>query len=433
MTTGDEGWDRFSFTIKLDDYKRKLEERQLILCVRFSVDGREWWDSNNGINYNFTFKKAPPRRPVRNSTPPTLGGNFTAGLQGARHRGASPLSFGTDMNKAFGVPPKSQHSQGPVDWIFPKLATMVNETPRSESPALSPPPAASFRAPAPPDVHTHLSLSKKYCAPTPTTSPNTILRTEFIEHTVDSPTPLTSMQMVAGHPATLSPPQASTDHNRAASWSGVRNGSWESFPSSMDRLDAHGAPGAPDSAPSSRDGSVDSFVQYRDTSTPKPPSDGESTPVAGSRSPINLPESDGSSGSSPVSRPLSFKRSTGDLQALRLAAGEESTEEDPMPSSSNLSSPPYPRLGLPNIMDLGSPSASASTGESSPVNTVSADGSVVDLTAMDIQVDPLERGRSLALDERYQELVSSSVCFGHTTPIDMSVVNPWTAEAREPS
>lgn len=60
-TTGDEGWDRFSFSIKLEDYKRKIDERQLVLCVHYSVENKDWWDSNNGMNYSFTFKKSAPK------------------------------------------------------------------------------------------------------------------------------------------------------------------------------------------------------------------------------------------------------------------------------------------------------------------------------------------------------------------------------------
>ncbi|ORX37920.1 putative phosphatase regulatory subunit-domain-containing protein [Kockovaella imperatae] len=428
-TTGDEGWDRFSFSIKLDDYKRKLEERQLILCVRFSVDGKEWWDSNNGINYNFTFKKAPPRRAVRNSTPPSLGANFASGLHGARHRAASPLgSSGADMNKAFGVPPRSQHSTGPRDWVFPRFsANLMDETPsRVDSPSLSPPPAASFKAPGPPDVHTHLSLSK-YCAPsTPVHSPE--VRTTRPLEEVTTPEMRSTMNVMGGQLATLAPPEADSDHIRSASWSGSKTGSWESFSKAVEKLDTDGAPGAP--AASSDDTS--DMSGYESPDTTRVASDGDSTPLAGSRSPVGLPEDgsegEGSGGSSPVSRPLTLKRSTGNLQALRDAAEQDSTEteEESTPLSSNLSSPPSPRMGLPNTLELGSPSPSASTGDSSPVNTMSMDSSVADLTNLDHDNDPsVERGRSLDLDQRYQELIEK-FCFFRSpgaTPMEENAYN----------
>lgn len=58
LGAGSQGWDRFTFTIKLDDVRRKLDERRLLLAIRYSIDGgSEWWDSNDGANYRFAFNK----------------------------------------------------------------------------------------------------------------------------------------------------------------------------------------------------------------------------------------------------------------------------------------------------------------------------------------------------------------------------------------
>ncbi|KAI0285225.1 putative phosphatase regulatory subunit-domain-containing protein [Russula brevipes] len=43
--------DRFMFAIKLTDVLSRAEEKTLFLAVRYSVDGREIWDNNNGRNY----------------------------------------------------------------------------------------------------------------------------------------------------------------------------------------------------------------------------------------------------------------------------------------------------------------------------------------------------------------------------------------------
>lgn len=50
-------WDRFQFTIRLEDYEHKLDERTLWLVVRYSInDGKdEWWDNNSGRNYRLAF------------------------------------------------------------------------------------------------------------------------------------------------------------------------------------------------------------------------------------------------------------------------------------------------------------------------------------------------------------------------------------------
>ncbi|KAI8981346.1 hypothetical protein BD414DRAFT_387468, partial [Trametes punicea] len=53
-------WDRFSFTIRLEDYEAKLAERTLYLVVRYNPGcGGEWWDNNDGKNYRVGFRRAP--------------------------------------------------------------------------------------------------------------------------------------------------------------------------------------------------------------------------------------------------------------------------------------------------------------------------------------------------------------------------------------
>lgn len=50
------GRDRFSFSIKLYDLV-DLESKTLYFCVRYNVDGQEFWDSNGGSNFQVDFKK----------------------------------------------------------------------------------------------------------------------------------------------------------------------------------------------------------------------------------------------------------------------------------------------------------------------------------------------------------------------------------------
>ncbi|KAH9854316.1 hypothetical protein C2E23DRAFT_875289 [Lenzites betulinus] len=53
-------WDRFSFTIRLEDYEAKLTERTLYLVVRYNPgNGGEWWDNNDSRNYRVGFRRAP--------------------------------------------------------------------------------------------------------------------------------------------------------------------------------------------------------------------------------------------------------------------------------------------------------------------------------------------------------------------------------------
>lgn len=54
--TAADGYDRFLFNIKLQD-QANLENKTLFFCVRYTVDGHEFWDNNNSFNYQVEFSK----------------------------------------------------------------------------------------------------------------------------------------------------------------------------------------------------------------------------------------------------------------------------------------------------------------------------------------------------------------------------------------
>ena len=60
-------WDRFGFTIRLEDYAANLPTRTLFLVARYiahpSSGPVESWDNNAGQNYKVVFKDASPTRP----------------------------------------------------------------------------------------------------------------------------------------------------------------------------------------------------------------------------------------------------------------------------------------------------------------------------------------------------------------------------------
>ncbi|KZF21674.1 carbohydrate-binding module family 21 protein [Xylona heveae TC161] len=56
-----DGYDRFNFNIKLAD-QANLENKTLFFCVRYSVNGQDFWDNNGSINYQVEFiQKAKPQ------------------------------------------------------------------------------------------------------------------------------------------------------------------------------------------------------------------------------------------------------------------------------------------------------------------------------------------------------------------------------------
>jgi hypothetical protein len=56
-----DGYDRFHFNIKLAD-QANLEAKTMFFCVKYTVNGQEYWDNNNSTNFQIDFrKKAKPQ------------------------------------------------------------------------------------------------------------------------------------------------------------------------------------------------------------------------------------------------------------------------------------------------------------------------------------------------------------------------------------
>lgn len=78
-------YDRFEFAIRLSDLLLRIDEKTLVLAVRYCSGGREMWDNNNGQNYRAVFEK---RIPGKNAL--TLVGTAVV------TPGSGPGSHGTD-------------------------------------------------------------------------------------------------------------------------------------------------------------------------------------------------------------------------------------------------------------------------------------------------------------------------------------------------
>ncbi|KAJ9097301.1 hypothetical protein QFC21_004970 [Naganishia friedmannii] len=246
QTTGDEGWDRFTFSIKLEDFRRKIDEKQVLLCIRFSVDGNEWWDSNDGNNYRFAFKKVQPvkrRTRMFDLTQPESPTGPRSPTAAAPLPGTRGSNFGrmTGWNFPGMGNPDASPSQGLLgqpNAVSPQAQRV--SLPRRTSDTNRHPP--SFAAPPQPDVHEHLKL-KTYCAPAPPLSPPKEPVATLIQHKEAVRRPPLS-QVIGGQYASL-PPVEAASHERRRSWGGEiiedeakpakKDSSWTSQPESRSK------------------------------------------------------------------------------------------------------------------------------------------------------------------------------------------------------
>lgn len=84
-----DGYDRFVFGIKLED-QAHLEDKTLFFCVRYNVNGQEYWDNNSSVNYQVDFSKKPVAQNGKNGAR----GNHARPLYASRSVSSSrPLSM----------------------------------------------------------------------------------------------------------------------------------------------------------------------------------------------------------------------------------------------------------------------------------------------------------------------------------------------------
>jgi len=79
--------DRFQFSIQLSDLVN-LESKTLYFCIRYSVNGQEYWDNNNGKNFQVDFRKKSLHRDSKKS----MGSRGFTDLPKSSRRGTLPTS-----------------------------------------------------------------------------------------------------------------------------------------------------------------------------------------------------------------------------------------------------------------------------------------------------------------------------------------------------
>lgn len=78
-----DGCDKFNFHIKLSD-SANIESKTLLLCVRYNVNGVDYWDNNDDRNYQVDFVKAPTKK-ARTLPNSSLGARPLSAIPRSRH------------------------------------------------------------------------------------------------------------------------------------------------------------------------------------------------------------------------------------------------------------------------------------------------------------------------------------------------------------
>ncbi|PYH49184.1 protein phosphatase regulator GAC1 [Aspergillus saccharolyticus JOP 1030-1] len=109
-----DAYDRFSFNIKLND-QTNLEKKTMFVCIRYNVEGQEYWDNNHHKNFQVNFiKTAKPRvgqqnlQPAKPRTSLPRSRSFVVSTSRPQSMPPSFDNF-SDMDKyvSFGTPPKT--------------------------------------------------------------------------------------------------------------------------------------------------------------------------------------------------------------------------------------------------------------------------------------------------------------------------------------
>ncbi|RAL13809.1 protein phosphatase regulator GAC1 [Aspergillus homomorphus CBS 101889] len=111
---GHDAYDRFSFNIKLND-QTNLEKKTMFVCIRYNVEGQEYWDNNHHKNFQVNFLKTANTKVGQQNTqsakPRTSLPRSRSFVVSNSRPYSMPPSFDnfSDMDKyvSFGTPPKA--------------------------------------------------------------------------------------------------------------------------------------------------------------------------------------------------------------------------------------------------------------------------------------------------------------------------------------
>ena len=113
--------DRFHFSIKLED-QTNLENKTMFFCVRYNVNGQEFWDNNSSFNFQVDFSKKAKPTNSKNG----IQENVAKPLNGLPRSKPSPRPHGVSRAPSDDFAASSL----PYEFSsFPQPATLIGDTP----------------------------------------------------------------------------------------------------------------------------------------------------------------------------------------------------------------------------------------------------------------------------------------------------------------
>ncbi|KAJ9500923.1 hypothetical protein H2202_003481 [Exophiala xenobiotica] len=137
-----DGRDQFNFSIRLID-QANLENRTLFFCVRYTVNGQDFWDNNNNLNYQVDFTKKSKVQHAKDGMP-GLGARPVTALP--RTRQSPPTSSGRPKSLPSSLS-FDDFATGFDNFGFPSAGVLMGEpklklrSPRSKTELISDPPS----------------------------------------------------------------------------------------------------------------------------------------------------------------------------------------------------------------------------------------------------------------------------------------------------
>lgn len=119
-----DGYDRFLFSIKLED-QANLENKTMFFCVRYNVNGQEFWDNNKSINYQVDFSKQAKPQKGRQG----MQGNSARSLNALPRSKPAP-TFSSRPRCITGCPDDFTSGSSSCEFFsFPQPSTAVGDSP----------------------------------------------------------------------------------------------------------------------------------------------------------------------------------------------------------------------------------------------------------------------------------------------------------------